>query len=115
MIEHKRRLNQITFEEELRMLEEIRQKHVMNAEEIMAWDEKVYAAREEIRRRDSGSLDKMGDALITALGARYQSMLDAEIERLDASREAWQQWRDDSVKSVNFTIGHEERRKNVAK
>lgn len=104
MIEHKRHLNQITFEEELRMLEDIRKKHQMNAEEIMAWEEKVYDVKKAIRERDSGSIDKMADGVITALTNRYQAMLDAENDRLNASKKAWQQWSDDSVKAIQDQI-----------
>ena len=79
-IEHRRHLNEISLEEELAGLEEIRRKHQMTAEEIMAWEEKVYDLKKEIRERD------------------------AEIERLDKSREAWEQWRDDSVAAIEDQI-----------
>ena len=52
-IEHRRHLNEISLEEELAGLEEIRRKHQMTAEEIMAWEEKVYDLKKEIRERDA--------------------------------------------------------------
>ncbi len=103
-IAHKRHLNEITLEEELKMLEKIRQAHQLNAEEIMEWEEKVYDLKKELRERDAASIDKMGDAVIDALAARYEAMQEAEIERLDASRKAWEDWRDDSVKAINDQI-----------
>lgn len=103
-IEHRRHLNEISLEEELAGLEEIRRKHQMTAEEIMAWEEKVYDLKKEIRERDADSIDQLADGMVSALEKRYEAMRDAEIERLDKSREAWEQWRDDSVQAIEDQI-----------
>lgn len=103
-IEHRRHLNEISLEEELAGLEEIRRKHQMTAEEIMAWKEKVYDLKKEIRERDADSIDQLADGVVSALEKRYETMRDAEIERLDKSREAWEQWRDDSVAAIEDQI-----------
>ena len=104
LIEHRRHMNEITFEEELAQLEALRGKHQMNAEEIMDWEEKVYDLQQEIRERDAESLDQLSDSVIDALENRYQAMLDGETARLEQSREAWQTWRDDSVRAVEDQI-----------
>ena len=104
LIEHRRHMNEISFEEELAQLEALRQKHQLNAEEIMDWEEKVYDLQQEIRERDAESLDQLSDSVIDALENRYQAMLDGETDRLEASREAWQTWRDDSVRAVEDQI-----------
>ena len=104
LIEHRRHMNEITFEEELAQLEALRGKHQMNAEEIMDWEEKVYDLQQEIRERDAESLDQLSDSVIDALENRYQAMLDGEIDQLEQSREAWQTWRDDSVRAVEDQI-----------
>ena len=103
-IEHRRHLNEISLEEELAGLEEIRRKHQMTAEEIMAWEEKVYDLKKEIRERDADSIDQLADGVVSALEKRYEAMRDVEIERLDKSREAWEQWRDDSVQAIEDQI-----------
>lgn len=103
-IEHRRHLNEISLEEELAGLEEIRRKHQMTAEEIMAWEEKVYDLKKEIRERDADSIDQLADGVVSALEKRYEAMRDAEIERLDKSREAWEKWRDDSVQAIEDQI-----------
>ncbi len=103
-IEHRRHLNEISLEEELAGLEEIRRKHQMTAEEIMRWEEKVYDLKKEIRQRDADSIDQLADGVVSALEKRYEAMRDAEIERLDKSREAWEQWRDDSVQAIEDQI-----------
>lgn len=104
LIEHRRHMNEISFEEELAQLEALRQKHQFNAEEIMDWEEKVYDLQQEIRERDAESLDQLSDSVIDALENRYQAMLDGETDRLEQSREAWQTWRDDSVRAVEDQI-----------
>lgn len=104
LIEHRRHMNEISFEEELAQLEALRQKHQLNAEEIMDWEEKVYDLKQEIRERDAESLDQLSDSVIDALENRYQAMLDGETDRLEQSREAWQTWRDDSVRAVEDQI-----------
>ena len=76
----------------------------MTAEEIMAWEEKVYDLKKEIRERDADSIDQLADGVVSALEKRYEAMRDAEIERLDKSREAWEQWRDDSVAAIEDQI-----------
>ena len=103
-IEHRRHLNEISLEEELAGLEEIRRKHQMTAEEIMDWEEKVYDLKKEIRERDADSIDQLADGVVSALEKRYEAMRDVEIERLDKSREAWEQWRDDSVQAIEDQI-----------
>ena len=104
LIEHRRHMNEITFEEELAQLEALRGKHQMNAEEIMDWEEKVYDLKQEIRERDAESLDNLSDSVLTALENRYEAMLEAEQQRLDESRKTWEKWRDDSVRAVEDQI-----------
>ena len=52
----------------------------------MAWEEKVYDLKKEIRERDADSIDQLADGVVSALEKRYEAMRDAEIERLDKSR-----------------------------
>lgn len=103
-IEHKRHMNEITLEEELAMLEKIRVAHQLNAEEIMEWEEKIYDLKQELRERDAESIDTLADGVVEALEKRYEAMRDAEIDRLDQSRKAWEQWRDDSVQAIEDQI-----------
>ncbi|MEG0742684.1 MAG: hypothetical protein RR521_10670, partial [Clostridia bacterium] len=104
LIAHKRHMNELTLESELAMLEKIRRKHQLTAEEIMEWEEKIYDLKQEIRERDAQSVDTLAHGVVDALSARYEAMRDAELGRLDASREAWEQWRDDSVKAIEEQI-----------
>lgn len=103
-IEHRRHMNEITYEEELELLEQLRRKHRLNAEEIMEWEEKVYDLRQEIRERDADSLDNLSDGVLTALENRYEAMLEAERQRLDESRDSWEKWRDERVAAIEAQI-----------
>lgn len=103
-IEHRRHMNEITYEEELELLEQLRRKHRLNAEEIMEWEEKVYDLRQEIRERDAASLDNLSDGVLTALENRYEAMLEAERQRLDESRDSWEKWRDERVAAIEEQI-----------
>lgn len=103
-IEHRRHMNEITYEEELELLEQLRRKHRLNAEEIMEWEEKVYDLRQEIRERDAASLDSLSDGVLTALENRYEAMLEAERQRLDESRDSWEKWRDERVAAIEAQI-----------
>lgn len=86
------------------MLDQLRARHRLNAEEIMDWEERVYDLKQEIRERDADSLDNLSDGVLTALEARYEAMLDAERQRLEQSRQAWEDWRDQSVKAIEDQI-----------
>lgn len=103
-LEHKRHMNEITLEEEIQLLEQIRWRHQMNAEEIMEWEERVYDAKQEIRRRDAENLDRLSQGVVEALTEKYEAMRDAELERVEESRRAWETWRDDSVRAIDDQI-----------
>lgn len=104
MLDHKKAMGELTLEEELSWLLKIKQAHELNAEERLEIEEKLYDAYQAIRERDADSLDSLGDSIVSALQARYEAMRDAEIERLDESRKAWQDWADESVAAIQAQI-----------
>ena len=93
-LEHKRHMNEITLEEEIQLLEQIRRRHQMNADD----------AKQEIRRRDAEQLDRLSQGVVEALTEKYEAMRDAELERVEESRRAWETWRDDSVRAIDDQI-----------
>lgn len=104
VIDHKRHMNQITLEEEIELLYQIRARHQMNALELMDWEERVYDARQQIRRRDAEQMDRLSQGLVDALSGKYETMRDKELERVEESRRAWETWRDDSVRAIDEQI-----------
>lgn len=104
LIAHKRRMNQITLEEELAMLEELRQKHQLTADEIMDWEERVHDVRQDMRRQEEDDLNRLTQSVQSALKEKYQTMRDTELNRLNNSRQAWLNWRDDSLGAIDDQI-----------
>lgn len=104
LIEHKKRLDQLTLEEELKMLNTLRSKYSLTADERMEWEEKVYAVKKAIRERDAEEIDRLSQGVAQALEKRYEAMQEKELTRLDESREAWKKWRDDSVGAIEAQI-----------
>ena len=104
VIDHKRHMNEITLEEEIQLLKELRARRQMNAAEIMDWEERLFDAQQAIRKRDAESLDRLSRGLVDALGEKYEAMRDAEMQRVEESRRAWETWRDDSVRAIDDQI-----------
>ena len=104
VIEHKRHMNQITLEEEIALLRQIRGRHQLTAEEIMEWQERIFDVQQEIRQRDAESLDRLSEGVVEALTEKYEAMRDAELQRVEESRRAWETWRDDSVRAIEDQI-----------
>lgn len=115
LIEHKKRLDQLTLEEELKMLNTLRSKYSLTAKERMEWDEKVYAVKKAIRERDAEEIDRLSEGVVQALERRYEAMQEKELAQLDESREAWKKWRDDSVKAVEKQLEALEKLEEVEK
>ena len=104
IIEHQRHMSEITLEEEVELLRQIAQKHQLNAEEMMEWEERIFDVQQEIRQRDAESLDRLSEGVVEALTEKYEAMRDAELQRVEDSRRAWESWRDDSVRAIEDQI-----------
>jgi hypothetical protein len=70
----------------------------------MDWEERVFDAQQESRQRDAESLDRLSQGLVDALGEKYEAMREAELQRVEESRRAWETWRDDSVRAIDDQI-----------
>ena len=103
-IDHKRKMDQITAEEELEALERVKQKYARTADQIMDIDERIFAAREALREQEIEQLDKLNDGIIDALEARYEAQREAEQKRIDESITAWEKWADDTCASIQAQI-----------
>ena len=104
IIEYKRHINEITLEEEVKLLKQIAGRHQLTAEEIMEWQERIFDVQQEIRQRDAESLDRLSEGVVEALTEKYEAMRDAELQRVEESRRAWETWRDDSVRAIEDQI-----------
>lgn len=104
IIEHQRHMSEITLEQEVELLRQIARKHQLNAEEMMEWEERIFDVQQEIRQRDAESLDRLSEGVVEALTEKYEAMRDAELQRVEDSRRAWESWRDDSVRAIEDQI-----------
>ena len=103
-LEHLKKLEQLTYEQELSNLETLSEKYRLSAEERMELEERIYALKKQIAERDADNLTDLSNAMIDALGERYDAMRDAELEALDQSRDAWEEWRDHNVSAIQDQI-----------
>lgn len=77
-LEHKKRLDQLTLEEELKTLQAIRNAHVKTAEERMTIEEKIYDAKKAIIERDKELQKSSIDYASQQLQAAYEDRLARE-------------------------------------
>lgn len=104
MIEHKRRMDQITAEEELDLLIMVRKTYAQTADQIREMDEKIYAARKALREAEQDQLTELHDAVMDALEERYEAQRKAEQERIDQSIAAWETWADETTDAIRKQI-----------
>ena len=103
-MEHLKALDQLTYEQELANLEDIARRIQMSKEEQLDLEECIYDAKKRIAERDAENLTDLTDALMDALSERYAKMREAEMEALDQSQEAWEEWRDHNVSAIEDQI-----------
>lgn len=104
LIDHKKALNQISTEQEVRMLEDIAKKHWMTNQERMEYDRKLYEAQERLRQEKEEKLSGIGDGLVQALQKQYEQMHEEEAAALDKSVEAFESWADARIKAIEKQI-----------
>nr|WP_245347166.1 phage tail tape measure protein [Cohnella lubricantis] len=83
LLEHKKKLNQLTLEDELRTLEQIKAKNVKTADERMEIEERMYDVRTQIAER---SKDREAELLDQAM-QKYRASVEDRIAREDLSAE----------------------------
>lgn len=103
-IENKKALNQLTAQEELAWLERIRSTYKLNAEERIALEIKIFNLKKALYQDEVDSLDKLGEAITSALKAKYAEMEKAEEKRIRDSIKAWEEWEDRTVKAIQAEI-----------
>ena len=103
-LEHYKELDQLTFEQELANLKSIARKVRLNAKERIDLEERIYSVKKAIAERDAENLTDLTDAMMTVLSERYDAMRDAELDTLEQSRDAWEEWRDHNVSVIQDQI-----------
>ena len=99
-VEHRRHLGQITAQEEIDALENVKREYAKTAGQIMDIDERIYDARKALREQETEKLTALGDALVTALGNRYEEQRRIEQQRITESIAAWRTWSDETCAAI---------------
>lgn len=100
VVDHKKKMNELSAQEEIRVLERIKSEYARTAEQIMDIDERIYAAREKLRAQEETQLTKLHDAVTQALSNRYEAQRQAEQQRIDESSAAWTRWSKDTCAAI---------------
>gem|GEM_PF-1239046 len=103
-LEHLKALDQLTYEQELENLEDISRRRIADAEERLDLEEHIFDVKKSIAERDAENLTDLTEAIMDALEERYDSMREAELETLEQSRNAWEEWRDHNVSAIQEQI-----------
>ena len=103
-IDRLRSRNEISTQEQIEQLERVAQTHAQTAEQREKIEEKLYQAQQALRKEDEASINRLNSGLLTALRARYEEQRDAEVERLNESKQAWKDWSDVSCEAIQAQI-----------
>lgn len=103
-IENKKSLGKMTSQQELRQLEQIRQKYKMTAEERMELEIKIYNLKKSLKDDEISSINTLADAVTEALKEKYEEQRKLEEDRINDSIESWQNWEDKTVSAIQGEI-----------
>lgn len=103
-IENKKSLGKMTSQQELRQLEQIRQKYKMTAEERMELEIKIYNLKKSLKDDEISSINTLADAVTEALKEKYEEQRKLEEDGINDSIESWQNWEDKTVSAIQGEI-----------
>lgn len=103
-IENKKSLGKMNSQQELRQLEQIRQKYKMTAEERMELEIKIYNLKKSLKDDEISSINTLADAVTEALKQKYEEQRKLEEDRINESIESWQNWEDKTVSAIQGEI-----------
>lgn len=103
-IENKKSLGKINSQQELRQLEQIRQRYKMTAEERMELEIKIYNLKKSLKDDEISSINTLADAVTEALKQKYEEQRKLEEDRINESIESWQNWEDKTVSAIQGEI-----------
>lgn len=103
-IENKKSLGKMTSQQELKQLEQIRQKYKMTADERMELEIKIYNLKKSLKDEEISSINTLADAVTEALKEKYEEQRKIEEDRINDSIESWQKWEDKTVEAIQGEI-----------
>ena len=103
-IENKKSLGKMNSQQELRQLEQIRQRYKMTAEERMELEIKIYNLKKSLKDDEISNINTLADAVTEALKQKYEEQRKLEEDRINESIESWQNWEDKTVSAIQGEI-----------
>lgn len=103
-IENKKSLGKMNSQQELRQLEQIRQRYKMTAEERMELEIKIYNLKKSLKDDEISSINTLANAVTEALKQKYEEQRKLEEDRINESIENWQNWEDKTVSAIQGEI-----------
>ena len=111
LLEHRKKMNQLTSEEELAWLNRLMKQYRLSADERQDLEYRIYQVKQKMREEEEKALqeqikrlDDLGAAVVSALKARYEEQKKIEQDRINDSIKSWQKWEDETVSAIQGQI-----------
>lgn len=111
LLEQKKKMDQVTSEEELAWLERMLGQYRMSAEERQDLEYRIYQVKKKLQDEEEKrlqqqikQLDELGSAVTSALKARYEEQKEIEQKRIDDSIQSWKDWEEQTVAAIQGQI-----------
>lgn len=108
LLEHKKKMERLSYEEELVWLEKIGATLVKTEAEKMDMEYRIFALKKshqaELEKQESTAITDLGSAVTTALKAQYTEQKKLETDRINSSIKAWESWESDTVSAIEGQI-----------
>ena len=111
LLEQKKKMAQVTSEEELAWLERLLGQYRLSADERQDLEYKIYQVKKKLQDEEEKrlqeqikQLDELGSAVTDALKARYEEQKEIEQKRIDDSIQSWKDWEEETVAAIQGQI-----------
>ena len=85
---------------QIKSLENFKKKYKLTADEIKEIDEQIYQLRLTLYQRQSSELDNLANGVLDALRNKYEQERDAELKRIEESKQSWNDWAKERTEAV---------------
>ncbi len=90
----------LNLEEQAKQIEKMISKYKEGTQARIDLEKELYDIQQQIKERDTESINKVAEGITEALRNRYEQQRDAEQQRIEESKKSWQEWSDAQVKAI---------------
>ncbi len=90
----------LNLEEQAKQIEKMISKYKEGTQACIDLEKELYDIQQQIKERDTESINKVAEGITEALRNRYEQQRDAEQQRIEESKKSWQEWSDAQVKAI---------------